>query len=57
MKEIGMLTAMHSEHKGLATVGSSERGRGGCRTSQACEGAAVSTVLKPGARRRGKKEG
>ena len=54
MKEIGMLTAMHSEHKGLVTVGGSERGRGGCRTSQACKGAAVST--QPGARRRGKKE-
>ena len=39
MKEIGMLTAMHSEHKGLVTVGGSERGRGGCRTSQACKGA------------------
>ena len=57
MKEIGMLTVMHSEHKGLVTVGGSEHRRGGCRTSQACEGAAVSTVLKPGARRRGKKEG
>ena len=55
MKEIGMLTAMHSEHKGLVTVGGSERGRGGCRTSQACKGAAGSTVLEPGARRRGKK--
>ena len=42
MKEIGMLTVMHSEHEGLVTVGGSERGRGGCRTSQACEGAAVS---------------
>ena len=37
MKEIGMLTAMHSEHKGLVTVGGSERGCGGCRTCQACE--------------------
>ena len=43
MKEIGMLTVMHSEHKGLVTVGGSERGRGGCRTSQACKGAAGST--------------
>ena len=41
MKEIGMLTAMHSEHKGLVTVGGSEHGRGGCRTSQACKGATV----------------
>ena len=43
MKEIGMLTVMHSEHKGLVTVGGSERGCGGCRTSQACKGAAGST--------------
>ena len=41
MKEIGMLTVMHSEHKGLVTVGGSERRRGGCRTSQACKGATV----------------
>ena len=26
MKEIGMLTAMHSEHKGLVTVGGSDTG-------------------------------
>ena len=38
MKEIGMLTAMHSEHKGLVTVGGSERGRGGCRTGQTRKG-------------------
>ena len=36
-----MHTAMHSEHKGLLTVGGSERGRGGGRTSQACKGADV----------------
>ena len=31
MKEIGMLTAMHSEHKGLPIVGGNEREHGGCR--------------------------
>ena len=40
MSEIDVLTVHDSEHKGLLTVGDSERGRGGCRHKPGARGAA-----------------